>query len=266
MKGTPIHQNLSTSFTDVTALVRHLNDLQFTGSLRVEFSSYEAEVIFTGEGTVRAREYDRLTGRIAQGERAFNRILKRAREPLGRVHVVQAAAKETVEYFSKPFVDERIVAAARVAAFDGDRLGRSGTVTLRPMVAVQDETSGEAVELATELLLTLKDAFDRSRLNFERAFANACEIAARDFKYLDARRGLFAFRSGRIIASEQVSTDELFVGIVEALRHLLVRLRMQAKFAKLLAFSRHRIQQHISSRHTDYERLGLTDAVDRLFI
>jgi hypothetical protein len=73
MRGNPIHENLSTAFVDLTALVRHLRGLQFVGSVRLEFASYEAEIFFTPTKRIQAREYDRLAGRIAQGERALER-------------------------------------------------------------------------------------------------------------------------------------------------------------------------------------------------
>src|SRR5688572_30522794 len=109
MRGKPIHENLSTAFVDLRALVRHLRGLQFVGTVRLEFASYEAEIYFTPAGRIQAREYDRLVGRIAQGEPAFRRILGRAKEPMGRIHVLPAGAKETAARMRKTFVDDRLV-------------------------------------------------------------------------------------------------------------------------------------------------------------
>ena len=71
MNRDPIHQNLNTSFVNLGALVRYLRSLQFVGSIRVDFSSYEADIILNGSRAVRAREYDHIAGRISQGEHAF---------------------------------------------------------------------------------------------------------------------------------------------------------------------------------------------------
>lgn len=117
MNSQPIHQNLSTSFVNLSALVRHLRRLQFTGSVRLELSSYEAEIIFTQKNRVQAREYDRLAGRISQGEEAFKRILTRSREPFGRIQVLRIDPVETANYLRKPFVDDRIIADAKEAVF-----------------------------------------------------------------------------------------------------------------------------------------------------
>src|SRR6478609_4796545 len=115
MKKQPIHQNLNTSFVNVGALVRYLRQLQFVGSIRVELSSYEADIIFTSSMTIRAREYDHIAGRISQGEQALKRILIRCKEPHGKIDVYKAAegyagADESV------FVDKAIIVDAREMA------------------------------------------------------------------------------------------------------------------------------------------------------
>lgn len=109
MKTRPIHQNLSTSFINLPSLIRHLRELQFFGVIRVELASYEGELIFTGSAKLRAREHDRITGLISTGEPALVRILKRAREPFGRIHVYQAENKPGADVFVHPL----ILAAAR---------------------------------------------------------------------------------------------------------------------------------------------------------
>lgn len=151
MQGFPIHQNLNTSFVDLSALVRHLRDLQFTGSVKVEHSSYEAEIIFTSSNKLQAREYDKLAGRISQGEHAFKRILVRAREPFGRVHVVRADQAEAATYVKKAFVDERIVSGARREAFG---IGDTAADMTAVKAAGVKQDSAEAAQLATELILT----------------------------------------------------------------------------------------------------------------
>jgi hypothetical protein len=102
MKHRPIHENLDTSFVNLSALVRYLRRRQFVGKISVELSGYEAS-IFLGEANyLRAREHDQIAGRIAEGEEALQRILIRSREPGGIVNVYQEVA-ETEE------IVERIV-------------------------------------------------------------------------------------------------------------------------------------------------------------
>ena len=107
MKTRPIYQNLDTSFVNLSALIRHLRRLEFTGNIRVELSGYEADVTLSASSQLRVREYDRVFGRISEGEESLQRLLIRAREPGGIISVYQeseesAPAIETVA----PVVEE----------------------------------------------------------------------------------------------------------------------------------------------------------------
>lgn len=89
MKNRPLHENLDTSFVNLSALLRYLRRRQFTGNIRVELSGYEADIVLNKENQLNVREYDRIAGRIAEGEEALQRLLIRAREPGGIIHVYQ---------------------------------------------------------------------------------------------------------------------------------------------------------------------------------
>lgn len=98
MKNRPLHENLDTSFVNLSALLRYLRRRQFVGSIRVELSGYEADIVLNKENQLNVREYDRIAGRIAEGEEALQRLLIRAREPGGIIHVYQQVAEnEAVE-------------------------------------------------------------------------------------------------------------------------------------------------------------------------
>ncbi len=97
MKNRPIHENLDTSFVNLSALVRYLRRRQFVGSVRVELSGYEADIVLTAENQMNVREHDRIAGRIAEGEEALQRLLIRAREPGGIINVYQAITENETE-------------------------------------------------------------------------------------------------------------------------------------------------------------------------
>ena len=263
MRGKPIHENLSTTFVDLSALVRHLRNLQFVGIVRLELASYEAEIYFTSAGRLQAREYDRLAGRFAQGQRAFRRILDRAREPMGRIHVIRSEPEETAALLRKAFVDDRIVSQAREAAF-----GTADTIVAN--IAAVTGKSGSPVPvredaaLAMELLLAMKDPFDRAKMDFDASFKTACRAVASRHTCLDPEEGLFAFGGEFVAVSPKVSTPELFDGLAAALSHMIARLRGDAKFGKLLIYTRHRLQQHLSEKHSEYSKFGLVETVDRI--
>lgn len=107
-----IHHDLSTAFVNLCALVRHLRRLQFVGSVRLEISDYDADIFFTADGGLHARDHDHATGIFSDGDRAFRNILARAaREPLGRIHVFDGDAAQTVH--RELFVDDLI----RISAY-----------------------------------------------------------------------------------------------------------------------------------------------------
>ncbi len=95
MKNRPIHENLDTSFVNLSALIKYLRRRQFIGEVRIELSGYDADIGLTAENKMDVREHDRITGRVGEGEDALQRILIRAREPGGIINVYQKV--ETAE-------------------------------------------------------------------------------------------------------------------------------------------------------------------------
>lgn len=89
MKNRPVHENLDTSFVNLSALIKYLRRRQFAGIVRVKLNNYEAEIHITDENQMKVREQDHLSGRVSEGEEALQRILIRSREPGGTVNVFQ---------------------------------------------------------------------------------------------------------------------------------------------------------------------------------
>lgn len=89
MNFRPVHQNLDTSFVNLSALIKYLRRRQFAGIVRVRLNNYEAEIHITDENQLNVREQDHLSGRVSEGEEALQRILIRSREPGGTVNVFQ---------------------------------------------------------------------------------------------------------------------------------------------------------------------------------
>lgn len=262
MNGSPIKQNLSTSYVDLSLLVRYLRDRQFTGSIRLEWHKYEAEIFFTRSKRIHAREYDMSIGRIAQGQAAFIRILQRARKPAGRIRIVRNDADKTAAILKKAFVDSRIFAEARLTAFGkSDQFVSVSELSLRPKRRPADP---KAALLATDLLLTFKEAFARTRISFDQAFSIACGVKAKQYQFLDPDRDDFSFYKDEIFIGPGLDTSELFEGIVAALHHMLDRIRDDKRFITAVVYLRHSLQRHLSNRHNDYRSFGLLPTVDRL--
>lgn len=262
MRGSPIKKNLSTSFVDLSRLVRHLRDRQFTGSVRLEWEKYEAEIFFTRSRRLHAREYDRSIGRIAQGQSAFLRILQRSQKPAGKIHIIQNDPDRAAAILRKAFVDRRISAEARLSAFGkSDQVVSVAELSLRPQPRPADP---KAALLATDLLLTFKEAFARTGIGFDQAFSIACNVKAKEYSFLDPERNEFSFYRDEIFIGPRLKTIELFEGIVAALRHMLDRIRDDKRFITAVVYLRHSLQRHLSNRHNDYRDFGLLPVADSL--
>lgn len=110
MKNRPIHENLDTSFVNLSALIKYLRRRQFAGYVRIELSGYEADVYLTAENQLKVREYDHIAGRIAEGEEALQRILIRSREPGGIINVYQNVGEAEISEKKEaqiPFEDKQ---------------------------------------------------------------------------------------------------------------------------------------------------------------
>lgn len=74
-------------------------------------SDYDADIVFTPNGKLHAREHDHAAGTFAEGDRAFRNILYRAaRESLGRIHVFDGGVAQQIS--SELYVDDLIRHAA----------------------------------------------------------------------------------------------------------------------------------------------------------
>lgn len=112
MKNRPVHENLDTSFVNLPALVRHLRGENFAGNICVELKDYDADIILAADGSIKARKYDRAAGRVAEGEEALQRVLIRAREPGGVIHVFRAIEE----------IKEQATNKLEVSAQEGERI------------------------------------------------------------------------------------------------------------------------------------------------
>ena len=116
--GRVIHQNLDTAYVNLAALVRHLQQRDFVGRVHVELDEYDADIFLAARERPRVRERDHVTGRVAEGESALQRVLVRASQPGGLVSVFAGeTAPPDAEDWAGPFPPAR--ASERDAAVSG---------------------------------------------------------------------------------------------------------------------------------------------------
>lgn len=263
MLSNPIHQNLSTSFINFGALVKHLHRLQFVGRVHIEMSSYEADVSFRSPNRLHAREFDHISGTLCEGEKALRNILERAKEPNGRIHVYPEFEQPSLAPSGeRVFVDQTIVSGARKMAY-----GVCDT-----MAVVAGESSDRSLardreelkELVLELLKNAAAAFSKQRLDFEGLFRNASQLNADRYSFLDPEAGLIEFKNGRLFVSEHVSAQNLANGVSTVFGHILLRLRESRELKKLYNFTIHRMRFILSRRNPLLERLMIRRQFEKL--
>lgn len=271
MNKYPIHKNLNTSFVNLSALVRHLRSLQFVGNILIELSSYEAEIEFTDDGSIKAREQDHIAGRLSFGEDALQRIMIRSKEPGGVVNVYKnepGRDSETV------FIDKLIAAEARKMVADPieapkvtermeDFLTATAAVDLpipKPGIgfdADNVENWTELVGLMSELIQTMDESFAKANINFADLFRNASGFVSFDYPFLDPDTDIFSYGDGYITLRQKLSSRDLINGIMAALARIVDRLREDTCFGNVLHLTMHRLRVLANRRKIQFDSFGL---------
>ena len=173
MKNNPVYENLDTSFVNLAALVRYLRGRQFAGNVRVELGDYEADIVLTADGEAKTREHDRNSGRIAEGEEALQRLLIRAREPGGIIHVYQTNGNANAFDAEKPAVTAPHLPIENEAT--ALEIPYANHISSEP--ARQIKSSTPATQFAENVKAEAKPILNTAEFPFE--FSNNVEAKAR---------------------------------------------------------------------------------------
>lgn len=150
MNFRPVHQNLDTSFVNLSALIKYLRRRQFAGIVRVRLNNYEAEIHITDENQLKVSEQDHLSGRVSEGEEALQRILIRAREPGGIVNVFQKVNAVSATETSENTDAKTAAQVSKTPPFQKQFSVASNAVSVKPEAAKKPEIKLFAEKSATE--------------------------------------------------------------------------------------------------------------------
>ena len=291
MKHNPIHENLDTSFINLPALVRYLRRRQFVGKVRVELSGYEAD-IYLGKGNqIKAREFDRIAGRISEGEEALQRILIRSREPGGTVNVYQEVAevspKIAGENLPKTQPIRNIKAAPAAVQPTNGKLKNPINPDIsaaKPTITIPDfpfeltnnvenkarQTSlspkdwQTLLNLTGELLGTIHRTLASANLDFTAALQKARAQVSADYPFLNPDSNIFEYKNGKVTMREQTSA-KLFVGsVMEILQRILDKLGAHPKFAATYRLTTQKILALIHHRKPHYDKFLITKRLEKV--
>lgn len=295
MKNLPVYENLDTSFVNLSALIRFLRERNFAGNLTLRLSGYDADIAFDGNGRMTAREHDRIAGRIAEGDEAFQRVLIRARESGGKIQVFQTVEetesfeRETQpvtenynkkhadaprEVFKKPTVIEQPVLKNQEEDLFLDEKEKSEPLPLefsnqveeraRQTQATTAEEWQTLLQLTSELLGTIDKTLAAAGLDFQAAFSKARAEIADDYPFLKSSTGEFSYSNGKItLRDESVNAKIFAAGINEALRRILDKLDSNQKFEEVFRQVAQAILALIHRHKPLYDKFFITPQLEK---
>jgi hypothetical protein len=298
MNSRPLYENLDTSFVNLSALVRYLRLREFVGRIKIELNNYQAEIVLLEANRLSVRENDKISGRIAEGEEAFQSILIRARETGGTIHVYQTIKTEVKTPAPVPVPTKvsngnsapaakpvEVVKTAAATAQNGktaqplESPKKIEPIAIHPKFPFDLHNKVEAkarqnqlsesdwhnlLRLTGELLGTIDQTLATANLDFKLAFSKARSEISADYPFLHPSRKLFEYQTGKVVMSEQVSAKLFVASIIEVLRRILEKLGSNPKFAEVYRTTTQKVLALINLRQSFYDKFSVTTPLKKV--
>lgn len=206
----PVYENLDTTFINLAALLRYLQQREFVGYVHIELDEYDADVFLDAQSAPRVRETDHRTGREGVGEAALQRLLVRGREAGGLVSVYEWTAENIMT--GAP--------AATVVKEAGRRSKETGVAGLS-----QEELEWrDLLSVSGKLIAAVESAASGVGADFATAFRSVRLELADDYSFLDPTTGHFEYAGGVVRIHPRPSIKTCVTGVSECLRRVVDRL------------------------------------------
>jgi hypothetical protein len=211
--GRVIHQNLDTAYVNLAALVRHLQQRDFVGRVHVELDEYDADIFLAARERPRVRERDHVTGRVAEGESALQRVLVRASQPGGLVSVFAGeTAPPPDEDWAGPFPPARAQERGQGAAPGADTRTR------------EEADRRNVLQLGGELIGSVERAVSSAvGGEFAADFGEARAGLSGRFPFLASLAACVEEEGGEARLARAVAVEDFVAGVCEALRLVVER-------------------------------------------
>lgn len=193
-----VYENLDTAFVNLAALLRFLQQRDFTGRVHVELDEYDGDIYLAARRGVETRERDHASGREDAGEAALQRLLVRARAEGGRISVYEYPAAESFDELRPP------TAAAAAAQDDVDR---------RTVL----QLSGDVIAAVERALAAA------SQESFAAHFRAVRAELADDYPFLGALGACVEYVEGEACLSRQTDAGSFVEGVCLALSRVVER-------------------------------------------
>ena len=193
-----VYEHLDTTFVNLPALLRYLQQRDFTGRVHVELDEYDGDIYLTARQPFEARERDHATGREETGEPALQRLMVRAREEGGMISVYEYPLAESFDELRPP---------VRAAAASQDDLDRRTVLQL----------SGDLIA-AVERAINVSSAE-----SFAAHFRAAREELTDDYPFLASLANCVEYAEGEARLSRRTEARPFAEGVCAALQRVVAR-------------------------------------------
>lgn len=212
---------LSTTYVNLAALIRHLREQEFAGTIHVIVDQYEAEVRLHAAGEPVVAEIDRANGRTSENEGALERLIVHAREPGGTITVygTEEAPEENA--------GEEIKTSTRSVKRRSEEKGTSAFTSAfpTPTVTRAEEPPGEVdwadlLDAGGKLIGAVERAVEHHGADFESSFRAARIQLGDDYPFLDPTTDGLSYADKTITLNDQPGVNAFVMALSECLRRV----------------------------------------------
>jgi hypothetical protein len=216
--------DLSTSYVNLAALIRHLREQEFVGTIHVIVDQYEAEVRLHAAEEPIVAEIDRANGRALESEGAMERLLVHARESGGKITVY--GTEETAD--GDP-VEESEAGGTPVSRKNDPRATSAFTSEFSTPTALEPPPADEVdwadlSDAGGKLIGAVERAVNHVGADFESAFRAARIELGDDYPFLDPTTDGLTYADKTITLNDQPTASAFVAALSDCLRRVVNKL------------------------------------------
>lgn len=249
----PVFQNLDTTYVNLAALLRYLQNRRFKGRVLVELQEYTAVVVLNGSDPPEVNEMDHTSGRSSEGSAALQRLLVRSTTPGGLISVFESVVDAEAAAISEPRLPAAPVPERRNAPAKNP---------------ADDPAWGELLLTAGQLFAAIERVAQAAGYDFHDSLRKARLALADDYPFLDPGTARFTYSDGTVELTATPGEGKFVSGIAECLRRAVDNIAATAPSAESGKGFRDNVAQDLgvfSRRHqTQLERFKIAPRLERI--
>lgn len=253
-KNFSVYETLDTSFVNLGALLRYLQQRDFTGRVDLVMNDYEASIRLRAGEQAQVRERDTVTGREAAGEAAMQRLLVRAQDAGGRISVYREEEEPSTIGAG---IEEPALGYREMKAEAGPEDRRA------PLSDKEVDWQG-LLRMSAELIAAVERAALGVGANFDAIFRLSRLELADDYAFLDPNDGGFVYANNEIELHASPSQRTFVSGLCEALRRVVEKITTGKRAASVRERVALELAVLVRRRQRQLTEFGIISQLDRI--